>query len=367
MPAKKSPRRSTEVHRRGAVRTGRDRALPIAGVTSRRLQEILDNTTAVIYVKDRDGRYALINRRYEEIFHVDRTWMCGRTDRDLFPAATARAFRVHDEQVLASNAPIEVEERVPQDDGEHLYISLKFPLLDEQGRPDAVCGISTDITERRHAEAQVQRLAQSLVQARDEEREQIGSKLHDSACQELVAVGLSLELVRRSLADVAEADKLGRACAHLNRTVDQLRDLARELRPALLHDLGLAEGLRTLASGFATVGLTVDVRVPTRRLEMAADVEVAVYRIAQEALQNTQRHAHATQVRLRLVKKGAHLTLTVQDNGRGFDLRSTLTAGLGITGMQQRALAVGGRLAIDPTRSSGTTVTFNCRTHGIST
>ena len=120
--------------------------------SEQRLQSILDNTTAVIYVKDRDGKYILVNRQYERLFHVTRAQMVGRTDYDFFPKEAADAFRANDLQVLHACRPLEFDESVPQDDGLHSYLSTKFPLFDAAGAVYAVCGISTDISDRKRAE-----------------------------------------------------------------------------------------------------------------------------------------------------------------------------------------------------------------------
>jgi PAS domain S-box-containing protein len=127
------------------------------------LRAIIDNSTAVVYVKDLEGRYLLTNRRFEEIFHLTRDAALGKTDYDLFPHERADAFRAVDQRALAAGVVQEAEELVPQDDGLHTYISIKCPLFDEAGKPYAVCGISTDITERKQAEtklrAQLERLS----------------------------------------------------------------------------------------------------------------------------------------------------------------------------------------------------------------
>lgn len=117
-----------------------------------RLQAVLDNTTAVIYQKDVEGRYQLLNNRYQELFNVNQKDLIGKTDFEVFPRDAALAFRENDLQVLKAGKPVEFEETAPQDDGVHTYISIKFPLFNAEGEPYAVCGISTDITERKRAE-----------------------------------------------------------------------------------------------------------------------------------------------------------------------------------------------------------------------
>jgi PAS domain S-box-containing protein len=125
-------------------------------------QAILDNTTAVVYAKDVGGRYLLINRLYEQLFHVTKAQVLGKTDFEFFPKPAAEAFRANDRQVLQLKAPMEFEETAPHDDGEHTYISLKFPLFDNGGAVYAVCGISTDITERKRSDRELRRAYQEL-------------------------------------------------------------------------------------------------------------------------------------------------------------------------------------------------------------
>jgi PAS domain S-box-containing protein len=127
------------------------------------LRAITENTSAVIYVKDLDGRYLMVNRRFCEIFHFDGASVMGRTDHDLFAKDAADAFRAMDERVARAGRPLTEEEQAPHDDGMHAYISVKAPLRDEHGRPQAVFGISTDITDLKRAEAA---LAESEDRAR---------------------------------------------------------------------------------------------------------------------------------------------------------------------------------------------------------
>jgi PAS domain S-box-containing protein len=121
-------------------------------MSDRELQSILDNSTAVIQVKDLSGRYVRINRRFEEIFGLDRSQILGKTDHDLFPKEIADRFRVNDLEVAETGRPLQFEEIAPQQDGPHDYLSTKFPLFDDAGVVYATAGIFTDITDRKRAE-----------------------------------------------------------------------------------------------------------------------------------------------------------------------------------------------------------------------
>ena len=126
------------------------------------LHGVANNTTAVIYVKDVNGRYLLANRRFEQLFSLTKEQIVGHTDHEMFPKDIADAVRANDVTVLERNAVVEYEESVPQSDGLHTYISIKFPLCDETGEPYATCGVSTDITQRKRNELAIQDHEQQL-------------------------------------------------------------------------------------------------------------------------------------------------------------------------------------------------------------
>ncbi|WP_437328238.1 ATP-binding protein [Sorangium sp. So ce381] len=128
------------------------------------LQAILDNTPAVVFVKAPDGRYLLVNRRYEDVVHVSREDILGKTDHELFPTEIADAVRANDLAALREDNPIERDEFVSAPDGMHVFLSLKFPLRHPDGTSYAVCGISTDVTERKRAEEML-RHSHALLEA----------------------------------------------------------------------------------------------------------------------------------------------------------------------------------------------------------
>lgn len=123
------------------------------------LQSILDNTTAMIYVKDVDGRYLFVNRQLEKNLHLSGEHILGNTDIDLGIHELSRTFYTNDLKVIDTKAPIEFEEVIQQEDGPHTYISLKFPIYHTADDSiSAVCNISTDITERKRVDAELGRL-----------------------------------------------------------------------------------------------------------------------------------------------------------------------------------------------------------------
>ena len=147
-----------------ALATERKRAELARDQSERRLQAILDNSTTVVFLKDLEGRYILINRRYEELFHVTKAAVVGKTDHDIFPKRMADRFRENDQLVLSAGEALEIEEDAPHQDGVHTYISIKFPIRDANGSLLGVGGIATDVTGRKKTEAALRQVKEGLEQ-----------------------------------------------------------------------------------------------------------------------------------------------------------------------------------------------------------
>jgi PAS domain S-box-containing protein len=133
--------------------------------SERQLQAILDNSPAIVHVKDRQGRYLFVNRQCELAFGMGREEMVGRLDTELWPSEATETYLAEDLAVLRSGQPQQSERAVVQPDGEHTYLSVTFPLFDSSGLAYGTSGISTDITERKAAESERQSLQDRLNQS----------------------------------------------------------------------------------------------------------------------------------------------------------------------------------------------------------
>jgi two-component system sensor kinase FixL len=132
-------------------------------VSEERLVSILKNSPTVIYLKDIQGRYMLINNQYETLFNLTNDEIKGKTDLEVFPKEIAETFMANDQRVIARGVPLEFEEVAPDADGLHSYISTKFPLRDSRGEIYGLCGISLDVTERKQAEERLKNSQEQLL------------------------------------------------------------------------------------------------------------------------------------------------------------------------------------------------------------
>ncbi|MEG4035336.1 PAS domain-containing protein [Microcoleus sp. S36b_A4] len=166
------------------------------------LQAILDNSTAVIYIKDVDGKYLLTNRHFDNLFDIAKEQITGKTDGDIFPQDKAAALRENDLKVLESCSPLTIEELIPQDDGPHTYISLKFPLCNSEGKVYAVGTISTDVSDRKLAELTLEK-AKAELEIEVEQRTLFLKQANELLRFELAARVRGAITVRQMTAQVA--------------------------------------------------------------------------------------------------------------------------------------------------------------------
>jgi two-component system, NarL family, sensor histidine kinase UhpB len=198
--------------------------------------------------------------------------------------------------------------------------------------------------------------ARQALGAQEAERRRVARELHDEVGQGLTALVLGLEqATRRAPPELAEQLAGLREAARAG--LEEVRDVARRLRPEALDELGLASALAALTTGLSRqTGLRVERRVEPSLPALGEDVELVIYRVAQESLTNVARHAGARRVELTLERRDGAVVLSVTDDGRGIARGAPHSGGTGIRSMRERALLVGGRLSIVRRGEGGTRV-----------
>jgi signal transduction histidine kinase len=223
--------------------------------------------------------------------------------------------------------------------GEFMGETLSPYEMAHRGVQDAIAGL--------------RRLNETL----EEEIKRIAHAVHDEAGQLLVAVHLALADVAHELPE-PQKERIAPIKELLNEVEKQLRRYSHELRPTVLDDLGWIPAIRFLAEGIskrANLNIQIKAKVSGR---LPGPVEIALYRIVQEALTNAAKHSKASQVQIRIGRKNRVFCCSIEDDGVGFDVRAAQSnlkqRGLGLIGMQERLNGIGGTLSIDSSRGRGT-------------
>ncbi len=242
---------------------------------------------------------------------------------------------------------------------EKVDLSRPGPLL-----PDSIDGIGeTEEVERielaflrmiRRLEAERRRAGSAALRAQEEERARVARDLHDEVNQSLTGLLLRLEAVREAAPPELEPE-LAETRTLANQAMRELLSLARQLRPTALDDLGLAAAIAGQVEQLERSGLAAELATEGDFSDLDDDVQLVVYRVAQESLTNAARHSEAQQIAVTLRRSGDAVELEVADDGRGFAFERS-ERGLGIGGMRERALLIGAELTIESRPDHGTTV-----------
>ena len=349
----------------------RQRAHEQVQASEARLVAFADHSPAVMFLKDREGRYRLVNEQFLQRFGLRRDQVIGRTDLELFPRDQALRFAANDAAVLARGAPLQFEETARYVEGDRVSVVAKFPLPDASGAVIGVGGVATDITEQRNSEAalraaadNLQALTRRLVEAEEAERRRIARELHDRVGQNLSALNINLDLALGAAGASPLRRRIEDSVSLVDATLQSIESVMAELRPPLLDEYGLGAALGWYAEEFSRrTGIAVALRDgKDAAAGLRPEAAVALFRIAQEALNNVAKHAGARQVRIELAGDAEEIVMRVVDDGAGFDPAAAARGKRwGMKTMRERAEAAGGRLEVDSAPGAGTTVRASVR------
>ncbi len=222
-------------------------------------------------------------------------------------------------------------------------------------------GLVLNIRERRLADTKLKALTQRIIDTQEEERGRVARELHDGISQMLVGVRYALELAKRrlTLSDDRAGESLDKGINGLGGAIQEVRRISRDLRPGALDDLGLAPALQALTDDFSTrTGIKIDFETVVFRNRLDQNARIALYRIAQEALTNIERHAKASRVAVDVKGNRKGALLRISDNGTGMtwpNAARNRATGLGLRNMQERVEQLGGSFRVMST-TQGTTI-----------
>ena len=208
----------------------------------------------------------------------------------------------------------------------------------------------------------LRRLSHRLMEVQEQERRHLAREMHDEIGQALTVVKINVQQAMHALGKPTTGTHLAESVSLLDHTLQQVRNLALDLRPSLLDDLGLVPTLQWLAKRHSQASeVAVHVSAEPLDIRPAPEIELACYRVAQEALTNVARHARASQVSIELARSDRELALLIQDNGVGFDMAAMLSRAaegesIGLLGMQERIALVGGLVEIQSGPGRGTRI-----------
>jgi PAS domain S-box-containing protein len=340
-----------------------------------RYREVVETQTELVCRFLPDSTLTFVNEAYCRYFDQPRDALIGRRFLELIPDhARALAMQqlgelnglrdtmMHEHEVLLPDGSLAWQQWV-----NHVIRSPDGDVLEFQG-------IGRDVTERRNAEdalrrseaalrasyEQIRNLAGRLITAQESERTRIARELHDDVNQQLAALSIAMSGLRRRAAgfDTAIHEELGRLQQRTIELADTIRAISHDLHPGVLEHAGLVAAVEARCTEFGRQhAIDITFQLPAELGAVPPEVALCLYRVTQEALRNISAHARAERVHVALASGDYTLTLTISDDGRGFDVeQARFLGGLGLISLDERVRLVNGTLSIDTGRGRGTSV-----------
>ncbi len=326
-----------------------------------RLVSILDGISDGFMALDHDWRFNYVNLQGTRILGREREMLLGESLWTLFPESVGTAFQAAFERAVRENTTVILEE----------YFAPWDRWFETRAHPyeDGLSVFFQDVTDRQRAEAQLRRyadrlqgLSRRLLAVQEEEKRALARELHDEFGQSLAALKINLYSAKKRIDDADTTRRLGECIAIAENVIIQIRDRALDLRPSVLDDLGLAAALEWFVERQSALGgCGYSLRMENLAHRFNPELEITVFRIVQEAVNNARRHGGAQNIAICVGCADVAIEVSITDDGCGFDvaraqMRSREGGGIGLPGMQERAELLGGTLAVSSAPAQGTRI-----------
>lgn len=329
-------------------------------ISEERFRRLFDTAPSAIVAWDPEGQVLDWNDRAGALFGWTDALLDSRSFAEQFedPAPACAAF----DQVKQGTKELTILRSVKQHEGAPRICRWHFaPIFDNRGKVQMVITVVSDLTDSERAAKDIDRLRERVAKAGETERSRIARELHDDLSQRLAALAIDAHMAGQSAEanEYVEAAVLRRIQVQVESITEDIHALSRKLHPTIVDDLGLLRALRSeCVRRSQHTAIRVNLEVDPGLDEPSKDAALALFRIAQEAMQNAGKHGGASHIEVRLAVIGDDHVLEIDDDGSGFAVAEEHGAhgGIGIASMRERARLVGGELVIESTPGTGTKI-----------
>jgi PAS domain S-box-containing protein len=329
-----------------------------------RYRSLFEKAYDAIWVHDLDGNALATNKACEILTGYSSEELMKKNICQRMPENSRSDIKVIEERLL-HNQPVdpccegEISKKVK---GKAIF-HVTTSLITQDGKPVGFQHCARDVTDERQLQENLHYYLQQVTRAQEEERKRIARELHDDILQRLIAMSRQLEKITSS--DALWEESLPTVRTFKKQTelaIQEMRRFARDLRPSILDDLGLLPAIDLLSDELEQRGIVTDFKVIGEAKRLSPEVEVMLFRIAQEALANIWRHAQASLAELVIEFSDTVVKLSIKDNGKGFNTplkpgNMANSGKLGLAGMHERAKLLGGSLKLQSGPGRGTIIT----------
>lgn len=352
--------------------TERKRAEKALLESEERNRQLIDSAQYAIYTIKPDGKIVTLNPAWETITGLPREEWIGKSFALLVHPDDISSVMEHFQLAVKGKKPPDYEARFITSSSEYRLGRFSiFPQF-KDGKVSSISGIAYDITERKQAEEklkksyeQLRNLSAHLQIAREEERTLIAREIHDELSQVLTAVKIELAVVGGKITKADDKEsrlRLSKEIKYLLKLIDNtlqsVRNIIQDLKPEILDQFGVQEAMEWYIKEYQTrTGIKCETNLDMENTRLDKNRSIAVFRIFQESLTNIARHARANRVKINLTEESGNLLLTIKDNGKGIrEEQISDSKSIGLIGMRERALFLGGELEIQGVQGKGSTV-----------
>jgi PAS domain S-box-containing protein len=330
----------------------------LAEKASRNLAAIVESSGDAIVCISLDGEILSWNSGAESMYGYTAAEVLGRHVSLIVAPDRMEEFSVNLQHRKRGERLKDFETVRLRKDGTRIDVSVGVSAIrDDNGQILATASITRDISERKRAELELQRLTTHLLNLQDTERRRIARELHDVTAQNIFTINMNLSRLQRRQVEPREAEALLTESSELcDQSLKEIRTLSYVLHPPMLDEAGLAGALRWFVQGFIKrSGINIEMVSPHEIERLPSDVETALFRVVQESLTNIRRHSGSSSAEIRLEKTENQIILQIRDHGRGIPTLGTTEPdggelpGVGIAGMRQRLRQFGGTLEMEST------------------